>query len=182
MREVPNEKNAKVVIALLTMVVIGLVVWMYIHPGFQAEFDAAYPGIDKTIFPAINAGLNSLVSVLLLCALFYIKNKNIQLHKICTLTATGLSALFLLNYVLYHNIAPSTKYGGEGLIKIIYLFILLTHVVLAAGIFPFILLTLYRALTNQIDKHRKIAKWTWFVWFYVSVTGVIVYWMIKPYY
>lgn len=182
MSEITNEKNAKAVIAVLTAVVIGLVVWMYIHPGFQAEFDAAYPGIDKTIFPAINAGLNSMVSLLLLLALYFIKNKNIQRHKACTLTATGLSALFLLNYVLYHNIAPSTKYGGEGIVKVVYLFILLTHVVLAAGIFPFILMTLYRALTNQIEKHRKIAKWTWYVWFYVSVTGVVVYWMIKPYY
>lgn len=182
MQKTENEFIAKIIIGFITIVVIGLVVWMYIHPGFQTEFDLKYPGFDKTILPAINASLNSLVSMFLLLALYFIKQKNVTAHKFSTLSATFLSVLFLLNYVFYHNISESTKYGGTGIIKGIYLFILLTHIVLAAGIFPFILLTLYRALSNQIEKHRKIAKRTWYVWFYVSVTGVVVYWMIKPYY
>lgn len=177
-----KESTAKTLIALITAAVLGLVVWMYIHPGFKTEFDQAYPGFDKTIFPAINASLNSMVSILLLLALWFIKNKNIAAHKLCTLTATALSVLFLLSYVFYHNIADSTKYGGEGALRGIYFFILLTHIFLAAAVFPFILMTLYRALTDQFEKHRKIAKYTWYVWFYVSVTGVLVYLMIKPYY
>ncbi|MBK7958805.1 MAG: DUF420 domain-containing protein [Bacteroidetes bacterium] len=177
-----QEKNAQWVIGILSAVVIGLVVFMYIHPGFKDQFDSAYPGFDKTIFPAINASINTIVSVLLILALYFIKRKDISNHKLCTLSATFFSALFLVNYVFYHNIAESTKYGGDGAMKYIYFFILITHVFLAAAIFPFILMTLYRALTNQIEKHRKIAKYTWYVWFYVSVTGVIVYRMIKPYY
>lgn len=177
-----NESSAKTIIGLITGVVIGLVIWMYIHPGYKAEFDAAFPGFDKTILPAINATINSLVSILLLLALWFIKNKNIDAHKTCTLSATFLSVLFLLCYVFYHNIADNTKYGGEGAMRLIYFFILITHVFLAAAVFPFILMTLFRALTNQFEQHRKIAKYTWYVWFYVSVTGVLVYAMIKPYY
>ena len=177
-----NENTARLVIGFITVVVIGLVSWMYIHPGFQVEFDAAYPTVNKLIFPAINACLNSLVSIFLLASLYFIRDKNIKYHQVCNLIATSLSVLFLLNYVFYHNISSSTKYGGTGVLRGIYFFILVTHIFLAAAVFPFILLTLYRALSNQIEKHKKIAKWTWYVWFYVAVTGVIVYFMIKPYY
>ena len=90
--------------------------------------------------------------------------------------------LFLFSYVIYHSLAESVPFGGEGMIRKFYFFILVTHIVLAAVVMPFILYTFYYALTNQLDRHRKLAKYTWLVWFYVSVTGVLVYFMISPYY
>lgn len=93
-----------------------------------------------------------------------------------------LSALFLVGYVIYHANVESVKYGGEGLIRTVYLFILLTHIVLAAAIVPLVLISFSRALTQKFDQHRKIARWTLPLWLYVAVTGVIVYFMISPYY
>ena len=98
------------------------------------------------------------------------------------LSAFIFSAVFLLSYVTYHSSAPETKFGGAGLIKGIYLFLLLTHIVLASIIVPLALLTLYRIWKNQVEKHKKIARWTFPIWLYVSITGVIVYLMISPYY
>ena len=132
--------------------------------------------------PAFHATLNGACFVLLLLALMFIKNKRIDLHKTCMLIATSLSLVFLLSYVFYHILAPQSHYGGEGVIRTVYFTILLTHIALAAIILPFVLLSLYRGLTGQIDKHRKIAKITLPMWLYVTLTGVIVYLMMSPYY
>ncbi len=132
--------------------------------------------------PAFHAILNGTCFVLLLLALMFIKNKRIDLHKTCMLIATGLSSVFLLSYVFYHVLAPQSHYGGEGGIRTIYFTLLITHILLAAVILPFVLISLYRGLTGQVDKHRKIAKITLPMWLYVTLTGVIVYLMMSPYY
>jgi putative membrane protein len=98
------------------------------------------------------------------------------------MTALVLSSLFLISYVFYHYISAPTKYGGDGILKSIYYFILLTHILLAAVILPFILFTFYQALNGQFDKHKKVARWTFPVWLYVAITGVLVYFLISPYY
>ena len=172
-----KQQQAKWAIGLITLVVSALVAFMYLNNGAKIN-----PGFDVSILPPFHAFLNSCVSVLLLLALFAIKSGKQDRHKKLMLTATGFSAVFLLSYVLYHMSAESTSYGGEGLIKTVYYFILITHVVLAAVVFPFILFTLYQAWLGQFGKHRKLARITWPLWFYVAVTGVIVYFMISPYY
>ncbi|MFD1019176.1 DUF420 domain-containing protein [Thalassobacillus hwangdonensis] len=135
-----------------------------------------------TILPLLNAMLNSFTFVFLLAALYMIFKKNIKWHRNFIFAAFTSTALFLVSYLTYHSMASSTSYGGEGVIAYIYYFILITHIVLAAAIVPLALLTLFRGLAMKVDKHRKIARWTMPLWLYVSLTGVIVYIMISPYY
>lgn len=139
-------------------------------------------GFDKHIFAKINAVINSSVSVLLLAGLLAIRNKKYILHKRIMLLAMILSCLFLVSYICHHLFTGETKFGGEGTIRYIYFFILGTHILLATVILPFILFTAYRALIGEWPQHKKLAKRTWPVWFYVAVTGVMVYFMISPYY
>lgn len=140
---------------------------------------------DKSVLaflPKLNAGFNSLVAICLMAGFYFIKQKNIIKHRFFMLSAFSLSALFLISYVLYHLSTESTSFGGEGLIKGIYLFILLTHILLAIAIVPLVLITIYRSTSGQIEKHKKIARYTFPIWLYVAITGVIVYFMIAPYY
>lgn len=139
-------------------------------------------GWDIHIFAKINAGINSLVSLLLIGGLLSAKSGKWQLHRRIMLSAMILSGVFLLSYILHHLFAGDTKFGGEGLIRPIYCVILITHILLAAGSLPFILFTAYRALAGKYPEHSKLAKKVWPIWFYVSVSGVIVYCMISPYY
>lgn len=133
--------------------------------------------------PLVNAILNSLVSILLIAGYVAIKrSKNKALHQSLMLGAFALSACFLVSYVLYHMVMPSTPYCHEGVMKTIYRTILLTHILLAAVILPMVLYTIYFSTTGKIEKHRKIAKWTFPLWLYVSVTGVVVYVLISPCY
>jgi putative membrane protein len=139
-------------------------------------------GFDEHLFAKINAVINSTVSVLLLAGLASVKNKKYLLHKRIMSTAIILSSLFLVSYICHHLFTGETKFGGEGSIRYIYYFILGTHIILAAIILPFILFTAYRAMTGEWQRHRKLARITWPIWFYVAVTGVVVYFMISPYY
>lgn len=175
-------QRAKQVIGLLTAVVMGLVFLMYSGFGVKEWFDASFPDFDKSRLPFLNALFNSLVFICLLSAFRAIKNKNIQVHRRFIYIACVLSTLFLLNYVFYHMISESTKYGGEGILKGIYLFILVTHIILAALSFPFIVYTAFLGQTMQVESHRKLAKYVFPVWLYVAFTGVVVYFMISPYY
>lgn len=177
-----SEKKARLVITLLTSIVLGLVGFMYIFPGFESAFKSAYPNFDIYQLPKLNAICNSIVSISLIFALIAIKNKKISMHQNFIYIACFFSFVFLINYVFYHLISENTIYKGEGMEKWIYLFILFTHIILAAVSFPFILLTLYRALSKQFEKHRQIAKLIFPIWLYVAVTGVIVYLMISPFY
>jgi putative membrane protein len=135
-----------------------------------------------TILPLINAWINGLTTLVLITAFWAIKNKNVELHKRLMYSAFFLSIIFLVLYIAYHSTAEPAKYGGEGFMKLLYYFILITHVFLAAAIVPMVLLSYARAYTEKFDKHKKIARWTLPLWLYVSVTGVIVYFMIAPYY
>jgi putative membrane protein len=177
-----TNSRAKIYIALISAAVIGLVTLMHYGFGVKAWFDASFPAFDKHILPMFNAIFNSLVFVSLIFALRAIKAKNIELHRKLIYFAFTFSTLFLLNYVFYHLISTSTKYGGTGAMRAIYFFILLTHVVLAALSFPFILYTAFLGQTMQKEIHRKIAKIIFPIWLYVALTGVIVYLMISPYY
>lgn len=137
---------------------------------------------DIHIFARINAVINSAVSVLLLAGLFTAKAGNWRTHRRVMLAAMVLSILFLVSYILHHLFAGETTFGGTGTIKVVYYVILATHILLAGLSLPFILLTAYRALRADHPRHRQLAKRVWPVWFYVSVTGVVVYFLISPYY
>lgn len=142
-------------------------------------------GIDVeplTFLPPIYASINGFTAVLLIAGVLAIKNGKRKLHENIMKTAIGCSVAFLLMYVAYHMTADSTKFGGEGTIKYIYFFILLTHIVLSIVVIPFVLITYVRALAQRFDKHKKLARITFPLWLYVAVTGVIVYLMISPYY
>lgn len=146
--------------------------------------------------PLINAYLNGTCSILLLLSLYFIKQKNIAMHKRINITAFVLSSLFLVLYIGFHYLAPETKYGdldgnhlvsdtekmAAGNLRYVYYAILISHIILAAIVLPLILLSFSFALRDQIVRHKKIVRWTWPIWFYVTVTGVIVYIMISPYY
>jgi putative membrane protein len=138
--------------------------------------------VDVTFLPKLHALLNSLTALALVTGYYFVKNKNIRGHRFAMVTAFVLSAFFLISYVTYHYQAAPTRYGGEGTLRTVYYVILITHIVLAAVIVPLVLLSVYFAVSEQISRHRKIARWTFPIWLYVAVTGVVVYFMIAPYY
>lgn len=135
-----------------------------------------------TFLPPIYATINGLTALVLIVAVIAIKKKNRTLHERLMKLAITLSVIFLVMYVAYHMTSDSTKFGGDGSIKLFYYFILITHIVLSVVIIPFVLITYVRGITNNIERHKKIAKFTFPLWLYVAVTGVIVYLMISPYY
>lgn len=171
-----NDKQARLLIFTVSFVVFAAVA---VLSRVKLDVDL---GFDIHVFALINAVINSAVSLLLIWALIAVKGKNYLLHKKLMLTAIILSVLFLVSYIAHHLLAGDTVYGGEGNIRYFYYFILITHIILAAIILPFILFTAYRSLTGEYDKHKKLARYTWPLWLYVSVTGVLVYLMISPYY
>ncbi len=171
-----NDRTAYSLIGVVSFVVFAAVVLLK-----QIKLDVSL-GFDVHVFARINAFINSTVSLLLVLALVFVKQKKYALHKNTMLAAIVLSVLFLLSYIAHHLLSGNTAFGGQGAIRSIYFFVLITHVILAAVILPFILLTSYRSLTGEYAKHKRLAKITFPVWLYVSITGVIVYLMIAPYY
>ncbi|MEY2835542.1 MAG: hypothetical protein RLZZ557_1204 [Bacteroidota bacterium] len=171
-----NDKRANILIILFSIIVFVAVVFL---SRIKLELDLPF---DVHIFARLNAAINSAVAFLLLVGLLAVKLGRYALHKKVMMTAMLLSLLFLVSYICHHLLSDSTSFGGSGTIKYLYYFILITHILLAAIILPFILYTSYRALVAEWPQHRKLARITWPIWFYVSVTGVIVYWMISPYY
>lgn len=135
-----------------------------------------------SFLPPIYATINGITAVVLVTAVWAIKNRKQKLHENLMKFAITLSVAFLAMYVAYHMTADSTKYGGEGAIKYVYYFILITHILLSVIIIPFVLVTYVRALSKSFARHKKLARITYPMWLYVAVTGVIVYWMISPYY
>lgn len=187
---VKNDSKAKLIIWMVSVVVFAAVV-------FLAKFKLnIHLGFNVHVFAAINAVINSIVAFLLIAGLFVVKQKNYVLHKKIMLAAIVLSVLFLVSYICHHLLAGDTKFGDinhdgilsdeeksiAGTIRIIYYILLITHIPLAAIILPFILFTAYRSLIGEYEKHKKLARVTWPVWFYVAITGVVVYLMISPYY
>ena len=134
--------------------------------------------ISVSQLPAVNAALNSLSAILLVSGYLFIKSRNIRVHKACMLSAFGSSILFLASYLVYHYQVGSVPFKEQGSIRLVYFTILLTHTILATTIVPLALVTLFRAFRERFDSHRRIARWTFPIWLYVSVTGVIVYWML----
>lgn len=185
-----NDSRAKGLIGVFSVVVFTAVVLL---GRFKLNVDL---GFNVHIFAEVNAFINSVIAILLVAALFAVKNKNYRLHKKIMLTALVLSVLFLVSYIAHHLLAGEAKFGDAnhdgivsdpektavGNIRMVYYAILGTHIVLAAVILPFILFTAYRGLTAEFGMHKKIARITWPIWFYVAVTGPVVYFLISPYY
>ncbi|WP_428741525.1 DUF420 domain-containing protein [Tenacibaculum sp.] len=169
-----DEKKYKKFITIVSIV---------IPIAVAALFGIRIPNVEPLSFlPPIYASINGLTAVLLVASVISIKNGKRKLHEQLNTTAIVCSALFLVMYVAYHMTSDSTKFGGEGIIKYVYLFILITHILLSIVIIPFVLITFMRARLGNFPEHKKIAKITFPLWLYVAVTGVVVYLMISPYY
>ena len=160
------------------VVVLSVLIPIIVAVLFGVKIDIELP----VFLPPIYATTNALTAFLLVLAFIAIRNKNVKLHKRLTSSAIILSVLFLVMYVAYHMTSDSTKFGGEGVIKYVYYFILITHILLSIVVIPFVLITYVRAITDNIERHKKIAKITFPLWLYVAISGVLVYIMISPYY
>lgn len=185
-----NDSKARIFIFTVSVVVFAAVVVLS-----KVKLDLKLP-FDVHVFATANALINSLVTVCLLAGLLAVKNHNYNLHKKIMITAILLSVLFFLSYIAHHLLAGETKFGDlnhdgilsvdeklqAGNMRLVYYFLLITHIPLAAIILPFILFTAYRALTGEYARHKKLTRYTWPLWFYVAVTGVVIYYMISPYY
>lgn len=132
--------------------------------------------------PTLNAIINGTCSVLLIVSLYYIRKRDIPTHKKLNIITFILSSLFLVSYIIFHATGIKTTYGGQGSIRMVYYFILITHIILAAVVLPLVLLSFQKGLQMQVEKHRKLVRWSYPIWLYVTITGVIVYLMIAPYY
>jgi putative membrane protein len=176
--------NDKVAVRLITTVSIIVFLVVLILQSHVITVFPAGSDVPAWVFflPKLNAIINGTCSVLLLISLYQIKGGNIQTHKILNITTFILSSLFLVSYIIFHATGIRTSYGGEGIIKYIYYFILITHIVLAAVVLPVVLLSFYSGLKMNVPRHRKLVRWSFPIWLYVTVTGVIVYLMIAPYY
>ncbi|MDB5263321.1 MAG: hypothetical protein JWQ14_2604 [Adhaeribacter sp.] len=172
-----NDTKYLILIAVLSIAVPLLVALLLFVPQTGKLGD-----VDVTFLPKLHALLNSLTAIALVVGFRFIKKGNIRFHRFSMVTAFVLSSFFLISYVTYHYQAAPTSYGGEGVLRTIYYFVLISHIILAALIVPFVLLSVYFAVSNQIKRHRRISRWTFPMWLYVAVTGVLVYFMISPYY
>lgn len=161
------------------IVVLSIVIPLVVAVMFVVKIPNVEP---LTFLPPIYATINGITATVLLLALLAIKNKKIKIHERLMKTAIILSVLFLVMYVVYHMTSESTKFGGEGTIKYVYFFILITHILLSIIVIPFVLITYVRAITKNFESHKKIARITFPLWLYVAISGVVVYIMISPYY
>ena len=168
-------KKSSIWIWILSLAIPGLVAIMFLGPKYA-------PGVDLRVLPRIYSTINFLTAIILVLALISIKQKKIMRHRSLMATALVLSVLFLILYVIYHSTSESVKFGGEGMVRYVYFFFLISHILLSISIVPLVLITLRRALKSDFERHQKLAKWTWPIWFYVAISGVIVYLMISPYY
>ena len=172
-----ERKYRKIITALSIVIPIAVAALFLVNLkdlGFNVE--------PLTFLPPIYASINGLTAILLIAAVIAIKKGNRKLHERLNTFAIICSLAFLLMYILYHMTSDSTKFGGEGAIKFVYYFILITHVILSIIVIPFVLTTYMRAKLGNFPQHKKIAKITFPLWLYVAITGVVVYLMISPYY
>lgn len=160
------------------IVVISIAVPLVVGVLFRVKI----PGYDLSFLPPIYATINGMTALLLVTAVVSVKNGNRKRHELLMKTCMGLSAAFLVLYVLYHMTSDSTPYGGAGPVKYVYYFILITHIFLSVAVVPLVLFTFSRGIRNDLARHRKLAKITFPIWLYVATTGVVVYLMISPYY
>jgi putative membrane protein len=185
-----NDKKARTLIFLFSIIVFAAIMLL---SRVHLKVDL---GFDIHLFAKANAIINSCVAILLVCALIAVKRKMYLLHKKMMLVAMFLSILFLVSYICHHLFAGETRFGDidhdgilsdeekttAGTMRMVYYILLGTHIPLAGIILPFILFTAYRAMIGEFERHKKLVRITWPIWFYVAVTGVAVYWMISPYY
>jgi putative membrane protein len=162
----------------ILIIVLSISIPLVVALLFQIKLDYELP----IFLPPIYASINGLTAIILLIAVWAIKNKKRELHEKLVKIAIIFSIFFLIMYMAYHITSDSTSFGGKGAIKYIYLFVLLTHILLSVIVIPFVLITYVRAITNDFEKHKKIAKFTFPLWLYVAISGVVVYLMISPYY
>ncbi|MDG1805625.1 DUF420 domain-containing protein [Flavicella sp.] len=167
-----EKKYNKLIVALSVVIPLAVAIL------FGVKIDLELP----VFLPPIYASINALTALLLVLAVLAVKKGNIKRHELLMKIAIGCSLVFLVLYVLYHMTSDSTKFLGEGIVKYVYYIILISHIVLSIAVIPFVLITYVRGITNQIELHKKIAKYTFSLWLYVAVTGVVVYLMISPYY
>ncbi len=170
-----SEKSIRRLIWLVSVVIPLVVIVLLSLPRVDI-------GIDTGFIPRLNALLNTTVSVLLVVGYFLIRRRQIAAHRKVMLTAFALSVLFLVSYVIYHLTHEEVRFGGTGWVKLLYLFILVTHIGLSVFVVPLALFTIYPALLGRYANHKKLARWTFPLWLYVSVTGVLVYVFLSPYY
>jgi putative membrane protein len=166
-------KKLNVWATVVSVVVLALVAGMRKIPRLDL-------GIDFSFLPAVYSCTNLMAAGFLLAGLYFIKQKKIQQHRRMVTSALFASFLFLLMYVLYHITTPEVKYCGEGGIRMAYFILLISHVVLAAVSFPFILFTYIKGFTMQVEKHKKMSRWVYWVWLYVAISGPVVYLMLRP--
>ncbi|GAB2783178.1 hypothetical protein GCM10027275_28840 [Rhabdobacter roseus] len=161
------------VVAILIPLVVAVLL------GIRQKVDL---GAWTKVLPHINGAINSVTTLLLLAGFYFIKQRNIAAHRRSMTGAFAMGSLFLVFYVLYHLSNESTPFGGTGFIRPVYYFLLISHIVLSIGVVWFVLRAVYFAYSGQLEAHRKVVKWAYPIWLYVSVTGVIVYLLISPYY
>lgn len=172
-----NESTIRLWITIISIAVPVVVAILLFMP---AKLDVASDWVY--FLPHLNAVINSAATIALIAGLVFIKQNNISMHRTAMSTAFGLGAIFLVSYVIYHASAESTSFGGEGTIRTVYFFILISHIILAAvALFP-ILFAYYYGYTDQRAKHKKVVRFAYPIWLYVTVSGVVVYLMISPYY
>lgn len=160
------------------IIILSIAIPLVVAVLFSVKINLKLP----VFLPPIYATINAFTAVILIIALWAVKSKKILLHEKLMKTAIVFSVLFLLLYVLYHMTSNSTKFGGEGPIRIVYFVLLISHILLSIAVIPFVLITYVRAITNNIELHKKIAKYTFPIWLYVAISGVFVYILISPYY
>jgi putative membrane protein len=168
-----ERKYNKTIIALSVLVPLAVAI-LFGMPKIE--------GYDFSFLPPIYATINGVTALLLVTAFVAIKRGNRVLHRRLMKTCIALSAVFLVLYLIYHMTAESTSFGGEGVIRYVYFFILITHILLSIGVIPVVLITFARALSGNFERHKRLARYTFPLWLYVAVTGVLVYLMISPYY
>jgi len=191
-QQIPGQsRNLTTAIVVISIAIPAAVAFIILVPQVKINF-----GFNTHFLPLFHAILNSSTAILLLASLYFIRNGQVMAHKRANLAAVVLSSIFLISYVIYHSSNPSTLYGDvnhdgvvsadektqAGPLRYVYFFILSSHIILSGIIVPLVLFTLQRAFQERFDKHRKLARITWPVWFYVAVTGVVVYLMISKYY
>lgn len=158
--------------------IVSIVIPVVVAILFRVKIE----GYNFRFLPSIYAVINGATAVLLVLALVFIRLGNRKVHEAIMKVCLGLSGSFLVLYVLYHMTTPATPFGGEGTVRVVYLFILITHIALSIFITPMVLFTFSRALFGEFEKHKALAKFTFPMWLYVAVTGVVIYIMISPYY
>ncbi len=173
-----SEKSLSLIIYAVSIVICLAVAFLIYFP--QAL--SLGGGVDVSYLPRFHAFLNGSCTLLLIAGYIAVRRKQYNLHKMLMVSCFLLSSIFLVSYVIYHSQAPATKFGGEGIIRPVYYSLLLTHIILAALILPLALFTISRSWRGEFAKHKKIARYTLPIWIYVTATGVIVYFMIAPYY